>query len=74
MGTTKICVIVAEQSDSKDIRILGVGIHPSHGLGKGEVINVNQTAESIRAAVDKAENICEFEISSVYAGIAGGAY
>ena len=72
VGTTKICVIVAEQADNKDIRILGVGIHPSHGLRKGEVINVNQTAESIRAAVDKAENICEFEISSVYAGIAGG--
>lgn len=72
VGTTKICVIVAEQDDNSEIRLLGVGIHPSRGLRKGEVINVNQTAESIRAAVDKAENICEFEIASVYAGIAGG--
>ena len=72
VGTTKICVIVAEQTGSGDIRILGVGLSPSRGLRKGEVINVNQTAESIRAAIDKAENICEFEIGSVYTGIAGG--
>lgn len=71
VGTTKICVIVAEQFDSGDIRILGVGTHPSRGLRKGEVINVNQTAESIRAAVDKAENICEFEIGYVFTGISG---
>lgn len=64
-------MIVAEQTDDGDIRILGVGTHPSRGLRKGEVINVNQTAESIRAAVDKAENICEFEIGSVYTGITG---
>ena len=56
VGTTKICVIVAERADNGDIRILGVGLHPSRGLRKGEVVNINQTAESIRAAVDKARS------------------
>ncbi len=72
VGTTKVCVLVAERDESGDIRVLGVGTHPSRGLRKGEVVNIPDTVESIEKAIAQAENICEFEIKSVYAGITGG--
>ena len=71
MGTTKICALVAEREENGDIRILGVGTHPSRGLRKGEVINITETVDSIEKAVSQAENICEFEVTSVIAGITG---
>ncbi len=71
IGTTKICAVVGEQSGS-DINIIGIGTHPSIGLRKGVVVNIESTVDSIKKAVEEAELMAGCEISSVYAGIAGG--
>src|SRR3972149_1926614 len=71
IGTTKMCAVVGEmRSDS--IEIIGIGSHPSEGLRKGVVINIEKTVESIKEAIEEAETMAGCEISSVYAGIAGG--
>ena len=70
IGTTKICAIVAEVSDG-GVDIVGIGTHPSKGLRKGVVINIDATVESIRKAVEEAELMAGVEINSVYCGIAG---
>jgi cell division protein FtsA len=71
VGTTKICTVVGEVSGG-DINIIGIGTHPSIGLRKGVVVNIESTVESIQKAVEEAELMAGCEISSVYAGIAGG--
>src|SRR2546428_13659761 len=72
IGTTKICCIVGEVGPD-GIDVIGIGTHPSRGLRKGVVINIEATVASIRRAVEEAELMAGCEISSVYAGIAGGA-
>ena len=71
IGTTKICAVVGEVSKD-EINIIGIGTHPSIGLRKGVVVNIESTVESIKKAVEEAELMSGCEISSVYAGIAGG--
>jgi len=71
IGTTKICAVVGEVTD-KEINIIGIGTHPSIGLRKGVVVNIESTVDSIKKAVEEAELMAGCEISSVYAGIAGG--
>jgi len=71
IGTTKICAVVGEKTGDK-INIIGIGTHPSIGLRKGVVVNIESTVESIQKAVEEAELMAGCEISSVYAGIAGG--
>jgi len=71
IGTTKICAVVGEISHG-DINIIGTGTSPSIGLRKGVVVNIESTVESIKKAVEEAELMAGCEISSVYAGIAGG--
>jgi len=71
VGTTKICTVVGEISGN-EINIIGIGTHPSIGLRKGVVVNIDSTVESIQKAVEEAELMAGCEISSVYAGIAGG--
>ncbi|MGQ9499156.1 MAG: cell division protein FtsA [Dissulfurimicrobium sp.] len=70
IGTTKICAVVAEVRDDS-VEIIGVGFHPSIGLKKGVVINVESTVRSIRKAVEDAERMAGVKINSVYIGIAG---
>ncbi len=71
IGTTKICAVVGERSEN-GINIIGTGTHPSVGLKKGVVIDIESTVDSIKKAVEEAELMAGCEISSVYAGIAGG--
>jgi len=71
IGTTKICAVVGDVIGS-DINIIGIGTHPSIGLRKGVVVNIESTVESIKKAIEEAELMAGCEISSVYAGIAGG--
>src|SRR6266550_4140105 len=71
IGTTKICCIVGEVTP-EGIDVIGIGTHPSRGLRKGVVINIEATVSSIHKAVEEAELMAGVEISAVYAGIAGG--
>lgn len=71
IGTTKICAVVGERSGKK-INIIGTGTHPSVGLKKGVVIDIESTVDSIKKAIEEAELMAGCEISTVYAGIAGG--
>jgi cell division protein FtsA len=71
IGTTKICAIVGEVTDS-GIDIIGIGSHPSKGLRKGVVVNIETTVQSIQRAIDEAEAMAGTEITHVYTGIAGG--
>jgi cell division protein FtsA len=72
IGTTKVCTVIAKVNDRNDLEILGVGIVPSKGLRKGVVINIDSTAECIRASVEKAEIQAGVEVKGVYIGISGG--
>jgi len=71
IGTTKICAIVAEVTEA-GVDIVGIGTHPSKGLRKGVVVDIDSTVDSIKHAVEEAELMADCEITSVYAGIAGG--
>lgn len=72
IGTTKICAIVGEVKEGGRVDIIGIGSHPSRGLRKGVVVNIESTVESIKKAIEEAELMAGVEIKAVYTGIAGG--
>jgi len=72
IGTTKTCVIVGVVSTDGKVKIIGVGSAPSKGLKKGVVVDIEETVESIKKAVEEAERMADVRIHSVYVGIAGG--
>src|SRR5688572_31532204 len=71
IGTSKVVAIVGELTPSGVIEVVGVGSHPSRGLKKGVVVNIDSTVQSIQRAVEEAELMAGCQIHSVYAGIAG---
>jgi cell division protein FtsA len=70
IGTTKICVVVAKVAEGK-VNIVGIGSHPSTGLRKGVVVNMDSTVNSIKKAVEEAELMAGIKIDSCLVGIAG---
>ncbi len=71
IGTSKVVAIVGEVTAENEIEIIGLGSHPSRGLKKGVVVNIESTVQSIQRAVEEAELMAGCQIHSVYAGIAG---
>src|SRR5262249_6961966 len=70
IGTTKVCVLVAEIRDDGALDIIGMGSSDSKGLRKG-VINVDPTVECIKKVVEEAESMSGISIEEAYVGIAG---
>ena len=71
IGTSKIVAIVAEIKPEGGFEIIGLGSHPSRGLKKGVVVNIETTVNAIQRALEEAELMSGCQISEVYAGIAG---
>ncbi|OOV88423.1 cell division protein FtsA [Oceanospirillum linum] len=71
IGTSKIVAIVGHRTADGEVEIVGIGSHPSRGLKKGVVINIESTVLSIQRAIEEAELMAGCNIHSVYVGIAG---
>jgi cell division protein FtsA len=71
IGTSKVLAIVGEIMADGCVEIIGIGSHPSRGLKKGVVVNIESTVQSIQRAVEEAELMAGCQIHSVSAGIAG---
>ena len=54
------------------VDVIGIGKHPSRGLRKGVVANVESTVEAIKKAVSEAEQAAGVEVDAVYVSIGGG--
>ncbi|MBT8086686.1 MAG: cell division protein FtsA [Gammaproteobacteria bacterium] len=71
VGTSKVVAIVGELNEDGGIEVVGIGSHPSRGLKKGVVVNIESTVHSIQRAVEEAELMAGCDIHSAYTGIAG---
>jgi cell division protein FtsA len=71
IGTSKIVCIVAEINDEDGLEIIGMGTHPSRGLRRGVVVNIEATVNAIQRALEEAELMADCKIRDVYTGIAG---
>ena len=71
VGTTKVCTVVGVQQ-ANGLEIIGIGSHPSYGLKKGSVVNIDKTIQSIRASLEEAKLMAGVNITQATIGIAGG--
>ncbi|MFS0727613.1 cell division protein FtsA [Paenibacillus sp. 1P07SE] len=70
IGTSKVRAIIGEITNGA-INIIGVGSADSEGIRKGAIVDIDQTVQSIRNAVDHAERMVGIQITDVYVGIQG---
>jgi cell division protein FtsA len=71
IGTSKVVAIVGELTPDGQVDVVGIGSHPSRGLKRGVVVNIEATVQSIQRAVEEAELMAGCEIHSAFTGIAG---
>jgi len=72
IGTTKICVLIAQQIDDHTVDIIGIGKAPSLGLARGVVVDIAPAVHSIKTALKEAEMMAGCSVESAYIGVSGG--
>jgi len=72
IGTSKVIAIVGELLENKHIMITGIGEHPSTGVRKGEIIDLENAGVCLRSALAMAEESGDISIRSVHLAITGG--
>ncbi len=71
VGTTKICTLVARVEGERNLRVLGVGIEPSAGIRRGNVVDLAAASQAISRSVEKAQRSSGLEIASALVSLAG---
>jgi cell division protein FtsA len=71
IGTTKVVALVGAVASDGSLSIVGFGTHPSLGLKRGVVVDIESTTHAICQAVEQAERMAGRSIQTVCAGIAG---
>jgi cell division protein FtsA len=71
VGTSKIVTLVAEITPEDTLNLIGMGSHPSRGLKKGVVVNIESTVNAIQRSLEEAELMADAKIKDVITGIAG---
>ena len=71
IGTSKIVTLVAEVTPEGTLNLVGMGSHPSRGLKKGTVVNIESTVTAIQRSLEEAELMADVKIRDVITGIAG---
>jgi len=71
IGTSKVVAMVGEYAPDNPIEVIGMGMHPSFGIKRGVVVDMDATVQSIQSAVEEAEQMAGCEIRSAYVSISG---
>lgn len=72
IGTAIVSALVGEVLPDGQINIIGAGSSPSRGMDKGGVNDLESVVKSVRRAIDQAELMAEYQISTVYLSLSGG--
>jgi cell division protein FtsA len=71
IGTSKISIAVGEITPDNQLSIIGVGNQAARGMDKGGVNDLNLVIQSVQRAINEAELMADYQISSIYLGISG---
>jgi len=73
VGSTKVCALVGRVTDNGALHIIGMGVVPAKGVRRGVVTDIEEAAEAIGQATQRAQRVAGVTITEAYLSI-GGAH
>lgn len=71
LGATKISCVIGQVNKFSEIEVIGYGLSDSSGIKKGRILDPQSVANSVRNAVDAAEEVSDLIVNSTYVNIKG---
>jgi cell division protein FtsA len=73
VGTSKITTLIATVPEEGDARVIGVSSVISHGLRKGQVVNIEEATVAISQSLEAAERMAGTQVAHAFLSV-GGAH
>ena len=72
LGSEKCCCSIGEiDSESGELKLLGIGEKTTSGLKKGSIVDRDKVIEDISFAVEEAESLANIKIDRAHVTISG---
>lgn len=72
VGTEKICTIISSVNpETGKVNVIGVAAHPSKGIRKSQIVDIEDAIEAITESVEAAERMAGFNIDTAFVSISG---
>ncbi|MBT3755205.1 MAG: cell division protein FtsA [Candidatus Cloacimonetes bacterium] len=71
IGTTKICVIIAQINEENKLEVKGIGTSKADGMVNGIVVDIMKASKSMSDSINEAEEMATMKAKNIYVGIAG---
>lgn len=71
IGVSKVSCVIGQVNKFNEIEVIGYGLSNNAGIKRGQIIDPERVAKSIKEAVSYAEQISELAVNSAYVNIKG---
>ncbi len=71
LGVSKVSCVVGQVNKFSEIEVIGYGLSKNYGIKKGQIVDPQNVALSIRKSIENAEEISGLSINSAYVNIKG---
>lgn len=71
LGASKVSCVIGQVNKFSEIEVIGYGLSNNSGIKKGQIIDFQNVGQSVRKAIDIAEEISELSVNSAYVNIKG---
>lgn len=71
IGVSKVSCVIGQVNKFNEIEVVGYGLSNNLGVKKGQIIDPQRVSQSVRSALDSAEQLSELSVNSTYVNIKG---
>lgn len=71
VGSTKTTTLIATTSPNEAVNVIGVATHPSRGIKKSQIVNIDEAVESISQSLEAAERMAGYSVGSAFVSVGG---
>lgn len=72
VGSSKTATVIASLADGEEkMKIIGASSVPSRGIRKGQIVNIEEAAESVIDSVEAAERMAGYSLSRLVVSVGG---
>lgn len=71
IGVSKVSCVIGQVNKFSEIEVIGYGLSNNSGIKRGQILDYERVGQSIKDAVNSAEQISELSINSAYVNIKG---
>lgn len=71
IGVSKVSCVIGQVNKFSEIEVIGYGLSNNSGIKRGQILDPQRVASSVKEAITAAEQISELSVNSAYVNIKG---